>query len=199
MSLTTPDEAVTPLAKYDSSAKKKEKPQPRSPMKLVGAILLNLKSSDPESHKTSQQRVISTQITTDADESIDTETPEPAPPKLVPRYCRRLEEDLVLNFELFPGEEFGQDSLMDDRPRAYTSVAAEPTELIKIKRSDFNRIMQGKKDWTVNQFASVFDECLLFRGISSETKLKLAKRSYLNTYRPNTVVLRQGDRPMEVF
>jgi CRP-like cAMP-binding protein len=168
-------------------------------MKLVGAILLNLQSSVPEFQNSSDQRVISTRKTTAAEESIDTETPDLVPPKLVPRNCRRLEEDLMLNYELFPGEEFGQDSLIDDRPRAYTAVAVEPTELIKIKRSDFKMIMQGKKDNTVNQFASVFDECLLFRGICSETKLKLAKRSYLKKYRPNTVIMRQGDRPMELF
>jgi hypothetical protein len=88
---------------------------------------------------------------------------------------------------------------MNDRPRDYTAVAAKDTELIKIKMADFKKIMQCKKDHTVNQFASVFDECLLFRGICSDTKLKLAKRSYLNKYRPNTVVIRQGDRPMEIF
>lgn len=88
---------------------------------------------------------------------------------------------------------------MNERPRDYTAVAATATELIKINRADFKKIMKCKKDNTVNQFASVFDECLLFRGMCSETKLKLAKRSYLNKYRPNTVVIRQGDRPMEIF
>jgi CRP-like cAMP-binding protein len=138
-------------------------------------------------------------MTADPDESIATETLDLIPPKLVRRERRRIEEDLNLNYELFPGDEFGNDSLMNERPRDYTAVAATATELIKIKRADFKKIMKCKKDNTVNQFASVFDECLLFRGICSETKLKLAKRSYLNKYRPNTVVIRQGDRPMEIF
>lgn len=100
ISLTTPDEGVSShssMAKPNPNANATKKPSLRGPTKLLRAISMIQESDDPESQKSSQQRVISTRMTADPDESIDTETPDLIAPKLVRRERRRIEEDLNLN------------------------------------------------------------------------------------------------------
>lgn len=70
------------------------------------------------------------------------------------------EEHVLAN--LGPGEYFGEISLVDNSPRSASVYADSPTELLKIKRSDFRNLIAGNKE-IERKFYKCFTEVLCER------------------------------------
>lgn len=193
----------------------KDKPEPDSPVKInpFSSIFLQKKSSQNSSNVINNSLTSSPLRQEKSQVSFDSNViakalmlyQEPGKnkdifqKKKIIRTPTRIEAYLKHETTIYPSEDFGCSSLLEDLPRLYTAVASRKAELIKVTKNDFLKYMKKKKNIIYDEILPFFERSLIFKDIKRETKEKLAIRSSVIKHRANTVIIRQNDKPHEIY
>ena len=109
-------------------------------------------------------------------------------------------EDYQHKFRLHSGESQDEQSLIAEKNRSYTVICSKVgTEQQQLTRVDYYQLLKTYKEGFYSEIRTIYDECLQFRGISKEVKQQLASRSYVAKYPANSVIIRQGEFPMNLY
>lgn len=109
------------------------------------------------------------------------------------------EEDYL--FSLSAGQDFGDLALLSDTNTRTCTIraASNDTSLIELSKKHFLEFIGEYKTETVSKTIDLFNDCLLLKGISTRSKKVLASKSFFVKYPANTVVLRQGEKPFNIY
>lgn len=103
-------------------------------------------------------------------------------------------------FTLYKGETFGEQALTtDENLRTCTILIQDEVELIVINKGAFKYLVNQNKNNQIRDILAYYEDCVLLRGISKETKKQLAARSLVTRYPANAVILRQKEIPMDLY
>jgi CRP-like cAMP-binding protein len=102
-------------------------------------------------------------------------------------------------FTLGPGMAFGEGALLLSPSRSASITTISDTEFLVLTRASYQRLVGKYKAETIQEFSTVYNESIFLRGISLYVKNQLAVKSFLVKYPADTVVLRQGELPMNLY
>lgn len=104
-------------------------------------------------------------------------------------------------FQLDAGQNFGEIALLqEDCMRTCTIKAAEDkTTLIKLEKQDFLMYMGRFNTKSVRMIFDFFECCKFFEGIPVEKLQLLAPKSFIMRFPPNTIIIRQGEIPCNIY
>lgn len=100
------------------------------------------------------------------------------------------------NFTLGPGDVFGELALLGTDKRMATIIAAEDTEFLVITKSAFKNSIGNYKVEIIREIEEMYRNSVFLNGLHNSIKHSLATRSFSIKYPANTVVVRQGELPM---
>lgn len=97
-------------------------------------------------------------------------------------------------FKLYQGESFGELALIfGDNKRTCTIKTCEPTEVICIPKKNFQLLIEKGNNSRIDEVLEAYRLCKLFRGLGNSLINKLATRSTIERYPPNTLIIRQHE------
>lgn len=104
-------------------------------------------------------------------------------------------------FQLDPGQNFGEIALLqEDCMRTCTIKASEDkTILVKLEKQDFLMYMGRFNTKSVRMIFDFFETCKFFEGIPVEKLQLLAPKSFIMRFPPNTIIVKQGDTPFNIY
>ena len=79
---------------------------------------------------------------------------------------------------LFPGDSFGEAALINDKSRNATVVSAEPSELLKIEKEDYERVIKKLHVDALKKKAAYIRSIPAFRSFPEEIVNDLATRVF---------------------
>lgn len=117
--------------------------------------------------------------------------------KLIP--LRFDKEDYL--FSLQAGQDFGDLALLSETNTRTCTIraATNDTFLIELSKDHFLEFIGEYKTETVAKTIDLFNSCLLLKGISTRSKKVLASKSFFVKYPANTVILRQTEKPFNIY
>ncbi len=101
--------------------------------------------------------------------------------------------------ELKKGDSFGELSLIYGATRAATVVTSEPSDLIILNKSTYDKVVKGVQVEHIDQVIQFFKNFPVFQELEKESLVHLATKSMYRKFSSNTVVMRQGDEPFSVY
>ena len=93
------------------------------------------------------------------------------------------------------GQTIGETCLMNYCVRGCSVKCAKDTELIKIYKKDFSKIIERYKEKVSEDIYEIMVNCGLFKGISPAVIKKLSAISKVESYNGDSVVIKQGEMP----
>lgn len=104
-------------------------------------------------------------------------------------------------FTLRTGEHFGEIALMSKEALRTCSVkiATEDTKLLEISKEAFDKFVGEYKTEAVKATIQFYKKCKLFHSIPEQKKIDLSTKSFTIRYPSNTVILKQGDVPYNIY
>ncbi len=94
---------------------------------------------------------------------------------------------------LHPGDSFGEAALISNQPRNATIVSAEPSELLKIEKADYERVIKKLHVDALMKKVSFIRSVPAFQTFSEEVTQDLASRVFFQKVPIHTNVWKQGD------
>ena len=71
--------------------------------------------------------------------------------------------------------------------------SSDNTKLIELSKQHFLEFIGEYKTESVSKIIQLFEQCMLFKGISNRSKNVLASKSFYLKYPANTVIVKQGE------
>lgn len=104
-------------------------------------------------------------------------------------------------FSLTAGQDFGDLALLSETNTRTCTIraAGNDTSLIELTKEHFMEFIGEYKTETVAKTIDLFNSCLLLKGISTRGKKVLASKSFSVKYPANTVIIRQNEKPFNVY
>jgi CRP-like cAMP-binding protein len=100
---------------------------------------------------------------------------------------------------LIPGQTIGETCLMNNCVRGCSAKCAKDTELIKIYKKDFAKIIERYKEKVSEDINEIMANCGLFKGMSPSIIKKLSEISKVESYNGDSVVIKQGEMPTNLI
>lgn len=109
-----------------------------------------------------------------------------------------LEEFL---FTLIAGQDFGDLALLGESNTRTCTIKAtsDQTKLIELTKEHFLEFIGEYKTESVSKIMKLFEDCMLFKGISNRSKNVLASKSFYLKYPANTVIIKQGEPIYNIY
>lgn len=102
-------------------------------------------------------------------------------------------------FDIGAGREFGEIAVIRGEPRASTITAAQETDMLIIRKDMYIKYCGKQRIQFVREVQNFYEENYLMRGVSHDSKKKLANKSFPKKYLANQTLVRQGDKADTIF
>ena len=107
------------------------------------------------------------------------------------------EEEFI--FSMTKGQGFGDIALETDDLRSCSIKTTMETELMVIKRDIYKQFCGDLRKQHIKEIHNFFEENMLMRALSHETKSLLCNKSFTRRYAANTTILFQGEPPANLY
>lgn len=97
------------------------------------------------------------------------------------------------------GEAFGELALLYDSQRTATIVTDERCEFIVLDKESFRKHIKTISTGHMSQIVEFYRDFPAFQALSNKEITKYASKSLFYKFPSNTVVIREGDQPAEIF
>ena len=98
------------------------------------------------------------------------------------------------NFELGVGREFGEIAVIRSEPRQSTISSVHETDILVVKKEMYIKYCGKQRAQFVREVQNFYEENYLMRGISHESKVRLANKSFPKKFLANQTLVRQGNK-----
>jgi CRP-like cAMP-binding protein len=92
--------------------------------------------------------------------------------------------------ELKTGDSFGELALIYGAARSATVITSEPTELIVLSKTIYDKVIRGQHTHHIDQTVSFFQTYAPLRSVQKQPIIDLANKCTLMKFYTNTVVAR---------
>lgn len=104
-------------------------------------------------------------------------------------------------FTLVAGQDFGDLALLSETNTRTCTIksASDETKLIQLSKDSFLEYVGEYKTESIKKIIRLFDQSVIFKGVSTRSKKVLASKSFYLKYPANTVVVKQGDQVYNIY
>lgn len=104
-------------------------------------------------------------------------------------------------FTLKAGEHFGEIALLNKEALRTCSVktVSEETKLLEINKAAFDSFIGEYRTESVKVTIEFYKRCKLFHLVPDSKRVELSTKSFMIKYPSNTVILKQGDIPYNIY
>ncbi|KAJ3410159.1 hypothetical protein HDV05_004039 [Chytridiales sp. JEL 0842] len=110
----------------------------------------------------------------------------------------RIEDTFTVS-KLGVGDGFGDLALVNDQPRAATIVTLEKCELVRIEKTDYNRVLKFVHDKTITEMAYFLRTIPAFESWTKTALRSIAGKMSFKKMKVGETIIEEGDPCKEVF
>ena len=102
---------------------------------------------------------------------------------------------------MVPGEDFGDLALFAKNSVRTCTIRASnnETKLVKLDKHTFMQFIGELTTKSISTIMKFYDKCPLFKSLPKSVRDDLASRSFCNKYPANTLLVKQGENPFNLF
>jgi CRP-like cAMP-binding protein len=96
------------------------------------------------------------------------------------------------NFQLHVSDGFGDLALVNDQPRAATIVTLERCELVRIEKTDYNRVLKFIHEKQISEMTNFLRSVPAFEGWTKAALRTIAGKMAFKKYQPGDTIIEEG-------